>query len=126
MKGRVTSHDIAREAGVARSTVSLVLTNNPKIQIPEATRKRIDGLIIINPRKGDAGLVKVIESKFPVLVFGSSGHPQEHAVGTQDGKASCRVTEHLVALGHKRIAHISYAPWSTCPHVNGLKAIVLR
>ena len=193
MKGRVTSHDIAREAGVARSTVSLVLTNNPKIQIPEATRKRIlaaarklgyvpnsaaqmlvsgrsrtvglilsrpdlmaidafvprmvfginegcrargyrllmetvedpsdgdaylelakskriDGLIIINPRKGDAGLAKVIESKFPVLVFGSSGHPQERAVGTQDGEASCRVTEHLLALGHKRIAHISYAP----------------
>jgi len=193
MKGRVTSHDIAREAGVARSTVSLVLTKNPKIQIPEATRKRIlaaaqklgyvpnsaaqmlvsgrsrtvglilsrpdlmaidafvprmvfginegcrargyrllmetvedpsdgdaylelakskriDGLIIINPRKGDAGLAKVIESKFPVLVFGSSGHPQECAVGTQDGEASCRVTEHLLALGHKRIAHISYAP----------------
>jgi DNA-binding LacI/PurR family transcriptional regulator len=193
MKGRVTSHDIAREAGVARSTVSLVLTNNPKIKIPEATRKRIiaaarklgyvpnsaaqmlvsgrsrtvglilsrpdlmaidafvprmvfginegcrargyrllmetvedpsdgdaylelakskriDGLIIINPRKGDTGLAKVIESKFPVLVFGSCGHPQEHAVGTRDGEASCRVTEHLVALGHQRIAHISYAP----------------
>lgn len=193
MKGRVTSHDIAREAGVARSTVSLVLTNNPKIQIPDATRKRIltaarklgyvpnsaaqtlvsgrsrtiglilsrpdlmavdafvprmvfginegcrargyrllmetvedpsdgdaylelakskriDGLIVINPRKGDAGLVKLIESKFPVLVFGSSGHPKEHAVGTKDGEASCRVIEHLVALGHERIAHISYAP----------------
>jgi DNA-binding LacI/PurR family transcriptional regulator len=193
MKGRVNSHDIAREAGVARSTVSLGLTNNPKIQIPEATRnrilaaarklgyvpnsaaqmlvsgrsrtvglilsrpdlmavdafvprmvfginegcrargyrllmetvedpsngeaylelaksKRIDGLIIINPRKGDGGLVKLIESKFPVLVFGSSGHPQENAVSTQDGEASCRATEHLVALGHERIAHISYAP----------------
>jgi DNA-binding LacI/PurR family transcriptional regulator len=192
MKGRVTSHDIAREAGVARSTVSLVLTNNPKIQIPDATRKRIlaaarrlgyvpnsaaqmlvsgrsrtvgmilsrpdlmavdafvprmvfginegcrargyrllmetvedpsnveaylelakskriDGLIVINPRKGDAGLVKLIESKFPVLVFGSSGHPKENAVGTKDGEASCRATEHLIALGHERIAHISYA-----------------
>jgi DNA-binding LacI/PurR family transcriptional regulator len=198
MRGRVTSHDIAREAGVARSTVSLVLTNNPKIQIPEATRnrilaaarklgyvpnsaaqmlvsgrsrtvglilsrpdlmavdafvpmmvfginegcrargyrllietvedpsdgdaylelaksKRIDGLIVINPRKGDVGLAKLIESKFPVLVFGSSGHPQENAVETKDGEASCRATQHLLGLGHQRIAHISYAALTYLP-----------
>ncbi|MBV8899881.1 MAG: hypothetical protein JOY92_07195 [Verrucomicrobia bacterium] len=64
----------------------------------------------INPRKGDAGLAKAIESKFPVLVFGPSGHPQEHAVGTKDGEASCQATEHLLALGHERIAYVSYAP----------------
>ena len=33
-----------------------------------AKGKRIDGLIVINPRKGDTALRKVIESKFPVVV----------------------------------------------------------
>jgi LacI family transcriptional regulator len=75
-----------------------------------AKSKRIDGLIVINPRKGDAALRKVIESKFPVLVFGFSGHPRENSIGTQDGQASCRATAHLISLGHRRIAHISYAP----------------
>ena len=160
MTGRVTTHDIAREAGVSRTTVSHVLNNLAGIKISPKTRarvlaiarklgyvpnsaaqmlvtgrsrtiglilsrpdlisvdafvprmmfgineacrargyrllieaiedsadvnaylnlaksKRIDGLIIINPRKGDAGLRKLIESRFPVLVFGTSGHPQE-------------------------------------------------
>ncbi|MBV9488468.1 MAG: LacI family DNA-binding transcriptional regulator, partial [Verrucomicrobia bacterium] len=212
MTRRVTSHDIAREAGVARSTVSLVLTNNPRINIPEPTRKRIlatarrlgyvpnsaaqmlvsgrsrtiglilsppdlmamdafvprlvfgineacrtrgyrllmeavenpsnpdayldlakskriDGLVVINPRKGDAGLRKLIEAKFPVLVFGSSGHPQENAVVTLDGEASCRATEHLLSLGHRRIAHISYAPLAylpACKRLKGYRAALKR
>ena len=75
-----------------------------------AKSKRIDGLIVINPRKGDIALRKVIESKFPVVVFGSSGHPQENSIGTQDGQASCGASAHLISLGHQRIAHISYAP----------------
>jgi DNA-binding LacI/PurR family transcriptional regulator len=147
---RVTTHDIAREAGVSRTTVSHVLNNHPGIILSPKTRqrvlatarklgyvpnsaaqmlvtgrsrtiglilsrpdlisvdafvpmligglneacrtrryrllmetiedpadvdayldlaksKRIDGLIVINPRKGDIALRKVIESKFPVV-----------------------------------------------------------
>jgi LacI family transcriptional regulator len=75
-----------------------------------AKSKRIDALIVINPRKGDSALQKVIESEFPLLVFGSSGHPQENSIGTQDDQASCQATMHLLSLGHQRIAHISYAP----------------
>ncbi len=75
-----------------------------------AKSKRIDGLIVINPRRNDAALRKVIESNFPLIVFGSSGHPQENSIGTQDGQASCKATRHLISLGHRRIAHISYAP----------------
>jgi LacI family transcriptional regulator len=193
MTQRVTTNDIAREAGVSRTTVSHVLNNHPGIVLSPKTRKRvlatarklgyvpnsaaqmlvtgrsrtiglilsppnlisvdafvpimmfglneachtqgyrllmeaiqdpadvdaylalakskrIDGLIVINPRKGDAALHKVIESKFPLLVFGSSGHPQENSIGTQHDQASCQATMHLLSLGHQRIAHISYAP----------------
>ena len=74
-----------------------------------AKSKRIDSMIVINPRKGDAALRKVIESKFPVLVSGSSERPQESAIATRDSGASRQVTNHLIALGHRRIAHIGHA-----------------
>ena len=193
MKRRVTTHDIAREAGVSRTTVSHVLNNHPGIALRPETRervlttarelgyvpnsaaqmlvtgrsntvglilsrpdlisvdafvpamlyglnetcrlrgyrllmdsihdpsdadsylelaksKRIDGLIVINPRANDLALRKVIESNFPLVVFGSSGHPQENSIGTEDDQASCQATRHLISLGHQKIAHISYAP----------------
>ena len=193
MTRRVTTHDIAREAGVSRTTVSHILNNHPGITLSSKTRervlatarklgyvpnsaaqslvtgrsqiiglvlsrpdlvsvdafvppmmygineacrahgyrllmetindpenvdayldlaksRRIDGLIVINPRKGDAALGKVIESKFPILIFGSSGHPQENSVATEDARASCQATMHLLSMGHRRVAHISYAP----------------
>jgi DNA-binding LacI/PurR family transcriptional regulator len=193
MTRRVTTHDIAREAGVSRTTVSHILNNHPGITLSARTRervlatarklgyvpnsaaqmlvtgrsltiglvlsrpdlvsvdafvptlmygineacrahgyrllmetindpenadayldlaksKRIDGLIVINPRKGDVALQNIIESKFPILIFGSSGHPQENSVSTEDARASCQATTHLLSLGHRRVAYISYAP----------------
>jgi DNA-binding LacI/PurR family transcriptional regulator len=38
---RVTSHDVAREAGVSRATVSYVLNRTPGQTIPEPTRERV-------------------------------------------------------------------------------------
>ncbi|WP_009478531.1 LacI family DNA-binding transcriptional regulator [Rhodococcus sp. JVH1] len=40
-KARVTSTDVAREAGVSRSTVSYVLNDTPHQVIPDATRQRV-------------------------------------------------------------------------------------
>lgn len=38
---RITGHDVAARAGVSQSTVSLVLSGNPKARIAEATRRRV-------------------------------------------------------------------------------------
>ncbi|WP_369227957.1 LacI family DNA-binding transcriptional regulator [Streptomyces sp. R39] len=38
---RVTSSDVAREAGVSRATVSYVLNDDPRQSIPEHTRRRV-------------------------------------------------------------------------------------
>ncbi|MGB8464992.1 MAG: LacI family DNA-binding transcriptional regulator [Terrimicrobiaceae bacterium] len=188
----ITTHDIAREAGVSRTTVSYVLNDRPGISVSSTTRKRvlatalklgyvpnsaaemlvtgrsrsvglvlsrpelisvdgfipimiyglnevckergyrlsveavhdppgvddylnlgkskrIDSMIVINPRKGDAALRKVVESKFPVLISGSSERPKESAIATHESQAGHKATSHLIALGHQRIAHIGHA-----------------
>jgi DNA-binding LacI/PurR family transcriptional regulator len=74
-----------------------------------AKSKRVDAMIVINPRKGDAALQRVIKSKFPVLIFGSSERLRENAIATKESQASRQAASHLIALGHKRIAHIGHA-----------------
>jgi DNA-binding LacI/PurR family transcriptional regulator len=74
-----------------------------------AKSKRVDSLIVVNPRTGDLALRKVIQSKFSVLLAGTTEHPDENAIATQEGRASCNITRHLISLGHQRIAHITHA-----------------
>jgi DNA-binding LacI/PurR family transcriptional regulator len=74
-----------------------------------ANSKRVDSLIIINPRRGDRALEIVLKTKFPVLVAGTSEGSGKNTIAIQEGAASRRATNHLISLGHRRIAHISHA-----------------
>ena len=42
--------------------------------------RRIDGLIVLNPRAGDTALVSLIEKDFPLVLVGSVRHPGEVSV----------------------------------------------
>jgi LacI family transcriptional regulator len=77
-----------------------------------AKSKRVDSMIIFNPRRGDPALRKVLETSFPVVVPGSATRQRESATAIQDRKGSRQATDHLLALGHRRIAYISYASLS--------------
>ena len=78
--------------------------------------KSIDALIVLNSSAEDEGLVRLIDSRFPVILFGSIGHPRENSLRSGTERAAELATEHLVRLGHRRVAHITYAPkWYTGP-----------
>jgi DNA-binding LacI/PurR family transcriptional regulator len=72
--------------------------------------KSIDALIVLNSSAEDEGLVRLIDSRFPVLLFGSIGHPKENSVRSGTEKAAEEITRHLLNLGHRKVAHITYAP----------------
>ena len=72
--------------------------------------KSIDALIVLNSSAEDADLLALIESRFPVVLIGSIGHPQENAIRSHAVQGAERATRHLLDLGHRRIAHITYAP----------------
>src|SRR6202035_2731665 len=72
--------------------------------------KSIDALIVLNSNSEDEGLVRLIESNFPVVLFGSIHHPKENSISPNTSRAAERITQHLIELGHRRIGHITYAP----------------
>jgi len=72
--------------------------------------KSIDALIVLNSNSEDEGLVRLIESNFPVVLFGSIRHPKENSISPNTYRAVERITQHLIELGHRKIGHITYAP----------------
>lgn len=192
-RNQVTSQDVARRAGVSRTTVSIVLNNIPGISIPEETRqrvvqaaqelnyvpnaaaqalaskrsqiiglvltrnpqhilsdvfltqvldgliktvhrhdmrlmieivepqhqkqayldliraKRIDGLLLSGPRFDDEGLMVLEKDGFPTVLMGKLPGTGFHYVDVDNFLAARQAVDHLVGLGHKRIACITNA-----------------
>lgn len=72
----------------------------------------VDGLIVLNPREhDDVYLSELANTGFPLVLFGSnlSDHPNICCIKADNHDAAKRATQHLVALGHKNIAHIGFA-----------------
>jgi DNA-binding LacI/PurR family transcriptional regulator len=191
---RATSRDVAKLAGVSRTTVSFVLNNAPNAQIPAETRQRvwdaarslgyypnaaarslasqragnigvvlcqsadrlfsdiflmevlsgihqvvrpqgyhllleavedvtapdayielvrsrhIDGLMVSGPRADDTQLPRIQEEAFPVVVLGRMTDLELCQVDVDNVHGAQTAVEHLLALGHRRIAFISNGP----------------
>ena len=71
--------------------------------------RRIDGLIVLNPRTDDADLKALVERDFPLVLVGSIRHPQEYSVNfsTKTGIASS--VAHLHQCGHRRIGVVTFS-----------------
>jgi DNA-binding LacI/PurR family transcriptional regulator len=72
--------------------------------------KKIDGVVVLNARMDDQKLYELVDEGFPTVLIGSVGHPKEYSV-IHDNKSGQPI-EHLISLGHERIAHVTLAPLS--------------
>jgi LacI family transcriptional regulator len=189
-KQRVSAQDVAREAGVSRTTVSFVLNNTPGKSIPEGTRQRVldaaarlgyipnedarrlarirdrnlglfichsqfvysdafitralegmsqavnrlrarlivqpvtlreasyldlarsdgvEGIILINTHDEDPALRELSESDFPAVSMDRITHIAMDQVYVDNASAAVEIVNHLIGLGHRRIAMITHA-----------------
>lgn len=72
------------------------------------TERRVDGFIISRTLRKDPRVDFLREANFPFAVFGRVDGPQDYPYVEEDGAyAMCRIADHLVARGHRRIACIA-------------------
>lgn len=104
--------------GKARSLGYAVLLANTdenehleEAAIQTLLQKRVDGLIVTIAGKGSAILLSLIEDGFPLVVMDRRLHPlQVNTVAIDNGMGAKRAVEHLLSLGHRRIAYIGGVP----------------
>lgn len=100
--------EVSREQGfrIIIETVENVERDEAYADLVRA--KQIDGLIVLNPRSDDEQLPRLIDQGFPIVLIGKIRHEGAHAV--YHASSAELAVSHLSGLGHRRIAHITYAP----------------
>jgi len=73
--------------------------------------RRVDGMLVVRTREHDARIAYLLEQEFPFVSFGRSDLEADFTYLDVDGTAGLRqLTQHLIDLGHRRIAYISAPP----------------
>jgi len=68
--------------------------------------RRVDGLVVINPYADER--YQHIPKNFPVVFVGSRSHDENVcSISLDDEKVAYEATQHLISLGHKRIALVT-------------------
>ena len=82
-------------------------------KILQLTRARhIDGLVMWGPRRGDPVVAELVRDGFPLVMIGSLEAEGVCTIDIDNRAAALAMVEHLIELGHRRIACITNAPTS--------------
>lgn len=83
-------------------------SDDPYLRMIQA--RGLDGLIVLDPRDGDANLVRRIESGTPIVTLGTVVSAEPYRVVSDNAAGMRCATQHLLTLGRKRIAHLTFSP----------------
>lgn len=72
--------------------------------------KHIDGVLLSGPRFDDEGLRALEENNFPTVLIGQMSGSSLCSVDVDNCAAAKLAVDHLLQLGHKRIAFVANAP----------------
>jgi DNA-binding LacI/PurR family transcriptional regulator len=76
-----------------------------------ARGRRIDGLLLCDIQQVDSRIEYLRQHHLPFVAFGRTMGPQDYSFIDVDGAAGVRqAVEHLVQLGHRRIAYLGVSP----------------
>ncbi len=94
-----------------RLLIDIVEVQHQKKAYLELVRaKRIDGLILSGPRFDDEALLSLQQDHFPTVLMGQLPDTDFYSVDIDNFSAAQQAVEHLIKLGHERIACITNAP----------------
>lgn len=82
--------------------------DDPYLRMIQA--RGLDGLIVLDPRDGDTNLVRRIKSGTPIVTLGAVVGAEPYRVVSDNAEGMRCATEHLLALGRTRIAHLTFSP----------------
>lgn len=71
--------------------------------------RRIDGMIVLNPRTDDAELKQLMDEDFPVVLIGSVRHRNEHSVNFSTREGIEAAVNHLIDHGHLRFGMVPFS-----------------
>ncbi|GAB6088996.1 LacI family DNA-binding transcriptional regulator [Spirochaeta dissipatitropha] len=97
---------------VNRNRVRLLIHQLPLIgsdYLQLAREDDVSGVLLLNTHAEDAELRRIVESGFPAAVLDVHQTLQVDQVATDNKGGAKEVVEHLLNLGHKRIAMITHA-----------------
>jgi LacI family transcriptional regulator len=70
--------------------------------------RQVDGLILATARSTDPAIAALAADRFPYVLINRHTDPlDDHAIVPDDFAGAVQAVEHLVSLGHRRIAHIA-------------------
>ena len=72
--------------------------------------QQADGLVVSGPRTDDPSLLELVRDGFPVVLQGSLPDVPVASVDVDNVAGARQAVDHLLALGHRRIACITNAP----------------
>ena len=103
-------------AAAARSGGFRVMVEPLPQEGPDATyagllrAQHADGLVVSGPRVDDPSLLELVRDGFPVVLQGSLPDVEVTSVDVDNVAGARGAVEHLLSLGHRRIACITNAP----------------
>src|SRR5215212_7163001 len=100
---------VASQSGI-RLLVDMVNENDTAdIYVSLSRNKRIDGLILSDPRVDDRALYDLLHDDFPIVLLGRLPGVKVASIEFDNRGGARAAVDHLVGQGHKRIGFIGYA-----------------
>ncbi|GAA1060153.1 LacI family DNA-binding transcriptional regulator [Agromyces bracchium] len=102
-------NEAAREAGYAVSQASMrtldadVLTQ----AVHRLVLQRVEAIVLISGEREGVDVLRGIDAGVPVVAVASEPEPGLHRVSFDQSAGARLATEHLIGLGHRRIAHVA-------------------
>lgn len=98
-------------ANAAHYDVLMSSTNTRQEELEAVNRmimgRRVDGIILMAPRKADPAIETLMQHDFPFVLLGRSlEHEELLCVNNDNIKAALDATNHLISLGHARIGFV--------------------